>query len=138
MPIPPRIFVKRGFGEVAAESVVDLPGNELRMLAQFSSHQFDNALGMGPIEIAVQANGAPRAFVPGQPTLIDGQNFRVFFREPDRRGGSGRCEDDLDVRLAQNIHYPAKPAKVTFVFLRLADAPGEFPNSNDVNTAAGH
>src|SRR5207237_4131918 len=40
--------------------------------------------------------------------------------------------------LAHDIHDAAQPAKVGLLLLRLADAPGEFSNADDVNPGGGH
>ena len=58
VPVAARVFVERGFGEIAAETVVNLPGNQLRMTAERIGHVFDDALAMSPIHVAVEADGA--------------------------------------------------------------------------------
>ena len=138
VPVAPGIFVEAGFGEMAADAVVDLPGDELGMLAQGLSHGGDDAFGMVPIGFGIEANGAASAFVANQATFVNRQNFGMFLSEPNGRCGSGSGKNDLDAGPAENVHYPAKPAKVAFGFFRLADAPGEFANADDVDAGGGH
>ena len=97
LPFEARILVERPLGLVPAEAAVDLPGNQLRMVAQRLGHVFDEPLGGVPVGVIVEADRAARAFVFDQAMFIERQNFRMLFRQPDRRGGGGRAEDNLDV-----------------------------------------
>src|ERR1051326_3094044 len=96
VPVAPGIFVEAGFGEMAADAVVDLPGDELGMLAQGLSHGGDDAFGMVPIGFGIEANGAASAFVANQATFVNRQNFGMFLSEPNGRCGSGSGKNDLD------------------------------------------
>ena len=59
--------------------------DELGMIAEGGSHRANDALGIVPIHIAVHAIGATGAFVQRETALVDGQNLRILFRQPDGR-----------------------------------------------------
>ena len=82
---------------MSAQAVVNLPGDQLGMIAQRLGHVFDDALGIIPEDVAVQTDRAARAFVFDQAVFVERQNFGMFFGEPDGRRGGGRAEHDLDV-----------------------------------------
>ena len=66
MPVAARVLVEGGFGEVAAQAVVNLPGDELRVLAEGLGHALDDALGVVPKHVAVEADRPARAFMLDQ------------------------------------------------------------------------
>ena len=99
---------------VAADAVVNLPGNELGMIAEGLGHVLDDAFGVIPIDVAVQADGAARAFVFDQTALVERENFRMLFRQPDRRRGGGRAQHDLDVVFAHHVHHAPQPGEIEF------------------------
>jgi len=68
---------------MAPEAAVNLPGNQLGMIAQGTGHVFDQALGSVPKNVVVEANGVARAFVLDPAVLVDRQNFRMFFGQPN-------------------------------------------------------
>ena len=91
VPIPAGILVEGGLGKIAAQAIIDLPGDELGMAAQSFRHVLDNPLGMIPKNVAVKANGTARAFVFSETTLVDRQDLWMFSREPNwwRSGWGG-------------------------------------------------
>src|SRR5882672_6030261 len=138
MPVAARVLVEGRFGIMAAEAIIDLPGDELRVLAERFGHVFDNALGKIPKQIAVQADGAAGAFALGDAALIQGQYFRMFFREPDGWSGGWSGQDDFDAGLAEDIHDPLEPSEIALAFFRLAKSPGKFAEANHIDTGLDH
>ena len=123
---------------MSAEAAVNLPGDELGMIAQGLGHVFDQALGGVPKDVVVEANRAARAFVLDQTALVERQNFRMFFGQPDGRRGGGRAEDDLDVVLLHDVHHAAQPEEIVFALFGFAEAPGKFADADDVDAGLGH
>src|ERR1017187_93763 len=62
----------------------------------------------------------------------------MLFREPDRRRGGGRGEHDLDSGFAHDVHYALEPAEIEFTFIRFTEAPGEFPDADNVDASLEH
>ena len=123
LPFEARVFVERRLGVMAADAVIDLPGDELGMIAQGLGHLLDDALGVIPVGVAVQADGAARAFVLDQAVLVEGQNLRMLLRQPDRRRGGGRAEHHLDVVFAHDVHHAAQPGEIIFAVLASRTCP---------------
>src|SRR6266436_6321820 len=96
MPVAAGLLVEGEFRVMAAEAVVDLPGDELGMFAEGGGHGADDAAAKIPVNVAVEAAGAAGAFVAREAAFVEGQDFGIFFGEPDGRGGGGGAEDDLD------------------------------------------
>ena len=63
MPVAARFIVEGGFGVVPAQAVVDLPGDELRMLAQRLGQRPNDPPGTLPVDIAVHAIGPASPFM---------------------------------------------------------------------------
>ena len=123
---------------MSAEAAVNLPGDQLGMVAERLGHVFDHAFGSVPKNVAVEADGAARAFVLDQAVLVERQNFRMFFGQPDGRRGGGRAENDLDVVLRHDVHHAAQPEEIVFAFFGFAEAPGKFADADDVDAGLGH
>ena len=138
VPVAARVFVEGGLGEIAAEAVVNLPRDQLRMLAERAGHIFHDALGIRPINVAVQADGAARAFVLDEAAFVHRAGFPDVFGEPDGRRGGGRAEHDLNAVVAQNIHHALEPVEIEFAVLLFAQAPGEFADADDVEAGGAH
>ena len=138
MPFAARVFIERGLGEVAAEAVVNLPRDELRMAAQRPRHVFDEALGVIPIDIAVQTNGAARAFVFDVAVFVERENLRIFLGEPDGRGGGGRGQHHLNAVFAHHVHHALEPAKIILAVFGFAKPPGKFADADDVEAGSNH
>ncbi|MEJ0090762.1 MAG: hypothetical protein WDM80_13590 [Limisphaerales bacterium] len=138
VPVQPCVIVEGSLGEIAAEAVVNLPRNQLRMLSQRLRHVLHDALGVVPKFVAVQADGASGAFMLHATLFIERENFRMLLREPDWRGGGGGAEDDFNAGLAENIHHPVKPVEVKLAILRFTQSPGKFADANDVDARLDH
>src|SRR3954463_7323072 len=104
MPIATGIFVEGSFGGVASQAVIDLPGDQLRVLAESFSQRADYFARVLPVDIAVQGVGAARSLVPLCPSLIQGQDLWVRLGKPKRRGGCGCTQDNFDAGAAKQIH----------------------------------
>ena len=100
VPLPARVLIERSLGEIAAQAVVNLPRDELGMLAEGLGHVLHDAFGVVPKYITGQTDRAARAFTSDQAPLIHGQNLRMFLRQPNGRRGGGRGQNDLDAGLA--------------------------------------
>ena len=138
MPIAPRVVIESGFREMPAETVVNLPRDELRMIAQRARHFFHEPLGIIPIDIAVQTNRSPRAAVFDAAGFIHGQNLRMRLRKPRGRSSGGRAENDLNFVFAQHIHHALKPAEIKLTIRRFAKTPGKFADADDVEAGGSH
>ncbi len=138
MPIPPGILVERGLRVMPAQAVINLPGDQIGVIAQRFSHGPHKAFAGVPVDVAIETHGPPRAFVFSQTTLINGQDLGVLPREPNRRGGRWRAQDGLDASLAQDIHDPAEPGEIALSLLRFAQPPGELPHAHHVHTGLLH
>ena len=108
------------------------------MIAQGLGHVFDQALGCVPKNVVVEANGAARAFVLDPAVLVDRQNFRMFFGQPDGRRGGGCAENDFDVVLRHDVHHAAQPEKIVSVLFGFAESPGEFADADNVDAGLEH
>src|ERR1051325_7876726 len=138
VPVASRVFIETGLGDMAADAVVDLPGDKLWILPEGFSHGLDDAFGMVPIGFGVKADCTAGAFVAHQAAFIDRENLRMLFGEPDGRRSGRSGEHDLDAGFAEDIHYPAEPTEITFAFFRFANAPGEFTDTNDIDAGRSH
>ena len=78
-PISAGFFVERRLGVVTADPVVDLPGDQLRVIAQGVGHGADDPFAEVPIDVAVQAARAAGPGVPPQTVFIDRQDFGAFW-----------------------------------------------------------
>ncbi len=138
MPFLARGFVEGEFGVVAAHAVVNLPRDELRMVAQRLGHRGDDALGIIPEDIAAQTDRAARAFVFDPAEFVEREDFRMFFGEPDGRRGGRRAEHDLDAVMAHDVHDAAQPEEIVFALFGFAEAPGKLADADDVDAGLGH
>ena len=138
VPVEPRVFIEGGLGEVAAQAVVNLPRDQLGMLAQRLGHVFHDAPGIIPEDIAVQTDGAAGAFMFDATLFVERENFRMFLGEPDWRGGGGGAEHNLDACPAEKVHHPFEPAEIKLAVLRFAQPPGKFPDADHVDARLNH
>ena len=109
VPVPPGIIVEGGFGEITAEAVVDLPGNQRRMFSQTAGHVLDDFFGVIPEGIAVKTDGAACAFVFFQAALVDGKDFGMLVCKPNGRGGGRGGQDDFNAGLVKDVHGAFEP-----------------------------
>ncbi len=138
LPFQTRILIERPFGLMSAEAVVNLPGNQLRMVSQRPGHVFDQPLGSVPVGIIVEAGRPARAFVFDQTVLVERQNPGVLSRQPDGGSSGGRAQDNLDVLILHDVHDAAQPLKIVFTLLGFADAPGIFADADNIDAGLGH
>ena len=138
VPVAPRLLVERGFGVVPADSVFNLPGDELRVLAEGGGEFGDDFLAILPIDAAVHAIGLARALVLEQATLVEREDFRMLSCQPDGRGGGRGAKHDLDAGVGHDIHCPLHPGEIVFAFLRFVEAPGELAHAHHVDAGGDH
>ncbi len=138
MPFFPGGFVEGKFRVVSADAVVNLPGDELRMIPQSLDHGLDDAPGIIPKSVAVQTDGPARAFVFDLAAFVERKNIRMFLGEPDGRGGGGRAEHHADAVTPHDVHDTAEPEEIVVAFFGFAQPPGEFPDADDVDAGLGH
>ncbi len=138
LPFQARIFIEGKLRAVSADGVVNLPGDELRMVTERLGHGRHDAPGVIPISVAGQADGAPRALVFPNTMFVERQNFRMFPGEPDRGRGGWCSEDNLDVLARHDVHDAAQPEKIKLALLGFADAPGKFTHADDVDPGLRH
>src|SRR5205814_1607349 len=91
-----------------------------------------------PINIAVHAVGTARALMLDQAALVDRENLRMLFGQPDGRSGCGSAQHDFNARFAHDVHGPAQPAKVVLPLLPLANSPGKLAHTDDVDPGGEH
>src|SRR4030095_8736676 len=115
---------------MAGNPVIYLPGDELRMLAERFGHRRDDAPAVIPINVAVHAVGAARALVAFEAAVIDGKDFGMTFRQPERWGGGGCAEDNFNSSFAHDVHGAPEPFKVVLALLAFTNAPGELAHAN--------
>ena len=138
VPVAPRLLVEGGFGVMPADSVFDLPGDELRMFAEGVGEFGDDFLAILPIDAAVHAIGLARALVLEQATLVEREDFRMLSCQPDGRGGGRGAEHDLDAGVGHDIHCPLHPGEIVFAFLRFVQAPGKLAHAHHVDPGGDH
>jgi hypothetical protein len=138
LPFEARTFVEGSLGEMTADSVVNLPADELGMTAQRLGHLLDDALGIVPIDVAVQTDGAAGAFMFDLTAFINRQNLRMLLGQPERRGRGGRGENHFQSSLAHHIHHAPQPGEIKLAVFWLAKAPGKFAKPHHVEARLGH
>ena len=137
VPIPLRLLVERRLHGMGANIVVNLPGNQLRMLPQSLGHGADDLLGILPVKIVIEAASVPGALAQREAPFIGRKNVRMLMGQPDGRGGGRSGQDDFDVFFAHQVHEAPEPGKVEFTLARFTQAPDELPHPHDVH-AGGH
>ena len=141
LPFKARVVVgdwAAGDRGMAANPVVDLPGDQLLVFAQGLGHGLNDALGIVPVNVVVETNGAARAFATPNALLIKRKNLRMLLGQPDRRRGGGGGEHHLDPCLAHDIHDALQPIEFEFAILGFAEAPGEIADADHVNAGFDH
>ncbi len=98
VPVAARVFVEGSLGEIAAQAVVNLPRDQLRMMSERARQVFDDAFAISPVNVAVQADGAAGAFVFREAVFVNRKNFRMLFGEPDRVARRWACRAPLGCR----------------------------------------
>ena len=123
---------------MAADAVVDLPGEQRRVVAQILGDGADDLLGVGPVGLAVQAVGVARAGMERLALLVHRQDLGMLLGQPERRSGGGRGEDDPDSVGVHQVHRALHPGEVELPFLGFDEAPDELAHAHGVHAGRDH
>ncbi len=138
MPFLARCFVEGKLRVVPSHAVVNLPRDELRMVAERLGHRGDDSFGIIPEDVAAQTDRAARSLVFDPAMLVEREDFRMFFGEPEGWRGGRRADDDFDAVLAHDVHDAAQPEEIIFAFFGFAEAPGKFADADNVDAGLDH
>src|SRR5436190_21838953 len=119
---------------MTADSVVDLPGDQLGMITQSARHRAHDFFTVFPIHVAVETVSMPRSLAQKQAALVEREDFWVLFCEPDRWSSRGSAKHHLDSCTMHDVHRTAEPLEIVFALLRFAEAPGKFTHAYDIET----
>src|SRR3546814_6429262 len=92
------------------------------------------------IAIALAGEGelTPSAMRRAAPVLIDAQRIGIFLRQPRRRRGAGRAEDDHETVPLGSGDRAIEPGEIELALLALHPAPGEFAEAHGVEPGRLH
>lgn len=124
--------------DVALELVVDLPGDQGGVATELAGHGFDDAGGGGAHGGVVCADVLACAVDERGAGVVDEEAVGVAVRQPDRRGGGGRAEDDRDVGGVELIHDAAEEREVDAALVGFHAGPGELADADNVDAEFLH
>ena len=123
---------------VMAGLIVNLPADDIRIVAVSFCQFGDNALYVFPVAFAAPGCVLAAAVLNLHSVVTDNENVRVFLRQPDRRGRRRGAENDLETMLLCQRNRLVEPGEVEFSFFRLHHPPGELGEMGEFYTHCSH